>query len=246
MSTVDNSFVESLRWNDKTATTSSGETNESNNALGQADFFALLTTQLAAQDPTNPTSNDEMISQMTNFTMAEGISDLGTKFDSFTSQFGQYLESNQASQTSNKALQASSLVGRTVLVESEEGALFKYDEETYAMAGQLMFEGSMNDITLKITDSSGKLVDTVEVGAVSEGPANYYWDGLDADGNQSPAGLYSIEASGIDPKSGTRENLAVGSYSTVSSVRFGSGNELTMNLAGIGEFSMDDIIEVAP
>ena len=38
-------------------------------ALTQSDFFALLTQQLAYQDPTKPVENDQMIAQMTNFTM---------------------------------------------------------------------------------------------------------------------------------------------------------------------------------
>jgi flagellar basal-body rod modification protein FlgD len=40
--------------------------------------------------------------------------------------------------------------------------------------------------------------------------------------------------------------MTTATYSTVDSVRFGKGNDLSMNLRGIGVFSMDDIIEVAP
>ncbi|MCC5852310.1 MAG: flagellar hook assembly protein FlgD, partial [Alkalimonas sp.] len=54
-----------------------------NGALTQADFFALLTQQLAFQDPTKPVENDQMIAQMTNFTMADGISSLNNNFKSF-------------------------------------------------------------------------------------------------------------------------------------------------------------------
>ncbi|MCU4676435.1 hypothetical protein N7931_12425 [Catenovulum sp. 2E275] len=244
MSTVDTSYVDSLKWNNKTTTTSTTETS-SDKALGQEDFFALLTTQLAAQDPTNPTSNDEMISQMTNFTMAEGITELGTKFDSFTSQFAEFLENTQASQTSNKALQASSMVGQTVLVESNEVPLFQFDEESYGMSGQLMMENGMNDIRIEVKDSSGKVVNTIEVGAVSEGPAGFYWDGMDKDGNQMSAGVYTLNATGIDATTGKRADISVGAYTSVNSVSFGSGNSLSLNLAGLGSVTMDDILEVA-
>ncbi|WP_440904090.1 flagellar hook assembly protein FlgD [Catenovulum sp. SX2] len=245
MSTIDTSaasYLESLRSN----TATQNESESERNTMGQEDFFSLLTTQLAAQDPTNPASNEEMISQMTSFTMAEGITDLGDKFDTFTSQFSEFLANNTVNQTSNKALQASSMVGRQVLVESEQAALFQVGEEEYMMPAQLLFEGGMNDIRVNVQDSSGKTIQTLELGATSEGPLTYTWDGKNSSGEQMPAGLYTIKATGIDPSSGQRTSITNGSYSTVSSVRFGAGNALDMNLAGLGNYSMDDIIEVAP
>ncbi len=41
----------------------------SNQRLSQEDFFAILTEQLANQDPTKPVDNDQMVSQMTSFTI---------------------------------------------------------------------------------------------------------------------------------------------------------------------------------
>ncbi|KMT65487.1 flagellar hook capping FlgD N-terminal domain-containing protein [Catenovulum maritimum] len=219
---------------------------EEKGALTQDDFFSLLTTQMAAQDPTNPTDNDQMISQMTNFTMAEGISDLNEKFTELSSQFGSILGSIESGQTSNKALQASSMVGRTVLVSAEEAPLFSLDEENRAMAGQVMFDGSMNDIKLQIKDQSGKLIQTLDLGASETGTAGFNWDGRNSDGELMGPNMYQISASAIDANTGMRTDLAVGAYSTVNSVRFGSGSELSMNLAGLGSYSMDDIIEVAP
>ena len=71
---VSNPAVDQLKWQEEDITT-----NEVNGQMGQADFFALLTTQLAMQDPLNPITNEDMIAQMTTFSMAEGISDLGDK-----------------------------------------------------------------------------------------------------------------------------------------------------------------------
>ena len=70
----------------------------------------MLTEQLANQDPTAPVDNDQMVAQMTSFTMADGISQLNEKFESFA-----------ASMTSNQALQASSLIGQNVLVQGNVG-----------------------------------------------------------------------------------------------------------------------------
>lgn len=243
MSTITNeSSLDSLYWDDTQVAT---ETEVERNTMDQEDFFSLLTTQLAAQDPTNPASNEEMISQMTAFTTADGVNALGDKFDVLSAQLSEFLENTSASQTSNSALQASSMIGQQVLVGSEEAPLFKFAEDTYAMAGQLMFENAMNDIRLEITDASGKLVNTVDAGAASSGPVNFNWDGTDENGEQLTEGVYTIKASGIDAVSGEREDITTATYSTVSSVSFGAGNSLSMNLAGLGAFSMDDILEIS-
>ncbi|NTS75402.1 hypothetical protein HR060_00870 [Catenovulum sp. SM1970] len=236
--------LDSMRW-DRTDPALSGE-DKSNQQLSQEDFFALLTTQLAAQDPTKPTDNDKMIEQMTNFTMADGITGLSKQFESFTSEFSGFMEATRAQQTSNKALQASSMVGREVLVPAEEGALFQYGDDVYGMRGQLQTDIAYNDLRMQIRNEKGSLIAEVEMGATNGKPFDFMWDGKDKEGNQLEAGVYQLSATGINANSGKREEITVATYSTVDSVRFGQGNELTMNLRGLGTFTMDDIIEVAP
>ncbi|MBE4318815.1 flagellar biosynthesis protein FlgD, partial [Vibrio parahaemolyticus] len=77
--------------------------------LKQEDFLSLLTKQLSQQDPFKPVSNDQMIAQMASLTV-DGIGKMNTQFESLNS-----------SMTSNQALQASSLVGRDVLVPGAAG-----------------------------------------------------------------------------------------------------------------------------
>ncbi len=236
-------FADTLRWSKEDPASAKTKKDD---AMTQEDFFSLLTTQLAAQDPTKPTDNDQMIAQMTNFTMADGIGNLQTQFETFTGQFGGFMESMQGQQTSNKALQASSMVGREVLVESEQAPLFQFAEDSFGMAGQAMFETAHNDIKVKITTEAGRHVATVDLGASEKGPINFTWDGKDSEGNQMPADIYNISATGIDSATKQRAPITLGTYSTVDSVRFGNGNDLSMNVRGIGSYSMDQIIEVAP
>ena len=92
-------LTDNLYWQDETVPVVDG----SEQALSQEDFFALLTEQLANQDPTKPVDNDQMVSQMTQFTTADGINKLNEKFETFAT-----------SMTSNQALQASSLIGQDV------------------------------------------------------------------------------------------------------------------------------------
>ena len=86
--------------------------------------------------------------------MAEGISNLNEKFDSLT-----------ASMTSNSALQASTLVGKQALLESDT---IDFDGENLAK-GSVVAETAVESLTLRITDSSGQLVRTIELGSQSAG-----------------------------------------------------------------------------
>lgn len=44
-------------------------------SLGQADFLRLLTTQLANQDPLEPTDNEAMLAQLAQFSQLEAATD---------------------------------------------------------------------------------------------------------------------------------------------------------------------------
>ena len=54
-------------------------------ALGQDEFFKLLTTQLASQDPLEPMEDTAFIAQMASFSELEMTSNLTKSFDSFNS-----------------------------------------------------------------------------------------------------------------------------------------------------------------
>lgn len=166
ISSASSTYLDNLRWQDN-----QNKTEEKDDTLTQEDFFSLLTQQLSFQDPSKPADNDQMIAQMTNFTMAEGISNLNEKFESLT-----------ASMTSNSALQASTLVGKQALLESDT---IDFDGENLAK-GSVVAETAVESLTLRITDSSGQLVRTMELGSQSAGALRFEWDGKDNDGNVLP------------------------------------------------------------
>jgi flagellar basal-body rod modification protein FlgD len=76
--------------------------------LNQNDFLKLLVAQLSAQDPMNPVSNTDFAAQMAQFS---------------TLQTTQTMQTNLAGLESSQAvLQANGLLGRTVQVQSSQGA----------------------------------------------------------------------------------------------------------------------------
>jgi len=54
-------------------------------ALGQADFFKLLTTQLASQDPLEPMDDTAFIAQMASFSELEMTSQMNDNLERFVS-----------------------------------------------------------------------------------------------------------------------------------------------------------------
>lgn len=73
------------------------------------EFLQLLTTQLRHQDPLEPVPQQEMLSQLAQFSTLEGIEALNANFEDM-------LQLQQLTQ-------GSSLLGRTAVFRSEDGAL---------------------------------------------------------------------------------------------------------------------------
>ena len=68
-------------------------TRTTGSSLGQDDFLKLLVAQMANQDPMSPTSNEDFLAQMAQFTMLEQIKEMGQSFLSSQaySMIGQYV-----------------------------------------------------------------------------------------------------------------------------------------------------------
>jgi flagellar basal-body rod modification protein FlgD len=90
------------------ATNAAPQTTLPAQTLNQNDFLTLLVAQLTAQDPMNPVSNTDFAAQMAQFSTLQATQTMQTNLAG--------LESSQA------VLQANSLLGRTVQVQSASGA----------------------------------------------------------------------------------------------------------------------------
>jgi flagellar basal-body rod modification protein FlgD len=218
---------------------------KNNGALTQSDFFALLTQQLAYQDPTKPVENDQMIAQMTNFTMADGIGQLNESFKGFAQ-----------SMTSNQALQASSLVGRSVLTQSDE---IVFTGETLAR-GNIELDRPASMMKIRIENEKGELVQTFSVENPKVGKNEFIWDGTHtgsgAAGDGTPedgdevadrvkAGVYKIKVD-VSYSDGTNASLPVNVYTPVGSVSMnGSSGGIMLNLLGLGAVKLSDVLEVS-
>lgn len=226
MSTIDSSSVlDSLRWQQEDYSTAE----ESDGMLTQEDFFSLLTSELASQDPTDPTDNNEMISQMTAFSTTDGISELNDQFTSFA-----------ASMSSSQALQASSLVGRSVLVDENVFGMTEGDD----VIGKIVSDENASNVNIYVESAAGEIIQTVTVGNMTAGEASFTWNGLDGNGDPAPTGAYRFRVAGL--VDGQATELQAMTYRKVDSVTLaGAGGNIVLNLNGGSSMALSDVVEVS-
>jgi flagellar basal-body rod modification protein FlgD len=180
--------------------------------LGQEDFLTLMMAQLKHQDPFKPMENGEFLGQMAQFSTVTGIEGMQSSLDQMSGSF-----------TANQTLQASQLIGKSVLVEDSIAHL----KPDGAIDGRFELSASSGSVKIDIMDISGRLVREIEMGEISAGRHDFTWDGKDSSGEQLPAGKYTIE---ITAQSGdTREAVSVLLSREVDSVEFGNDGAVQLN-----------------
>jgi flagellar basal-body rod modification protein FlgD len=223
--TVSNGLNSKLYWQEETVPVA----DDSNQKLSQEDFFSLLTEQLANQDPTKPVDNDQMVAQMTSFTMADGIEQLNSKFSDFAT-----------SMTSNQALQASSLIGQQVLLQGDVGFLGNGGQ---GVSGVVINQDTVQELEITIQTEAGEIVKSINVGTRAPGNIEFNWDGTDSQGNQMPPGNYVIRAQG--QVSGESQTIPTAVNRHVDSVSLAASNQgIILNLNGNVSVKLDDVIQI--
>lgn len=184
-------------------------------SLGQEDFLELMIAQLKNQDPMKPMENGEFLGQMAQFSTVNGIADLQTTVESLTSVF-----------SSSQLLDASSLIGREVMIMSPTVS----GGEAQSAAVELPVGGP---VRIQIQNSAGELVQSIDLGTRSAGMANFEIPEL-ADG------LYSIQATlGNGNGAMQLDVLVADRIQGVSLDR--SGGATTLNLAQRGSVSLSEV-----
>ncbi|MBU2887258.1 flagellar hook assembly protein FlgD [Gilvimarinus agarilyticus] len=213
------------------------EPEEASNELGQSAFLELMITQMNNQDPLSPQENTEFIAQLAQFSSVEGLERLNGQFESFNGNF-----------MSNQALQASSLVGRSVSVPTDTALLTNGG----IVAGSLNLEQSTSAMEINIYSEGGSLVGKVPVDGREAGDMVFRWDGqyMEVDGElvdwsageePLPPGEYRIEVNAMID--GEAEQLETSLGANVNSVTLGNDGSITLNLAGVGPVDISQVTQ---
>ncbi len=205
--------------------------------LNQDDFMKLMMAQMKNQDPSKPVDNNEFVAQMAQFSSAQGIKEMNDSFRTLATSF-----------QSSQALQASSMVGRQVMIPGNVSEMMPSGE----LRGAVEIPAETEQVNVKIMDSNGQLVKTIELGKHGEGLAPFTWDGVisKVDVNvpgsaeqKAKAGKYTLQAEMlVDGKAQAATTYVM---DKVNSVSLGKGNQgVTLNLLNTGSKSLADIREI--
>ncbi len=142
--------------------------------LGQEAFLTLLVTQLQHQDPLDPQKNEEFVAQLAQFSSLEQLT---TANGSLESLYVAMASMNNASMTQ--------LLGQQVRAY---GDTFSFNgEEPVPLTIDCSSE--LEGATLTVTDESGKIIYSEELGPLEAGETEVFWDGSTIAGDTAEAGV---------------------------------------------------------
>ena len=183
-------------------------------------FLKLLTTQLRNQDPLNPMDNAQMTSQLAQMSTVSGIEKLNATLNTLVNSFGD-----------NQSMQAASMIGKSVLVPGTQLELNK----GLGYGGVSLSENA-DKLKIEIKDSTGKVIQTQDLGAQKAGVINFAWDGKDDAGVKAPDGVYKISVQALRGGEKVKADpLQVGTVSAL--VRSGGGFLLDLGALGRVDFN---------
>ena len=193
--------------------------------MGKDAFLQLLVTQLKNQNPLEPQDNGAFVAQLAQFSSLEGITTLNDSVSSLSTSY-----------KSSQALQASSLVGRSVIVQTDTSVV---DPEK-GLTGSLVVSKPISNATITVTDKDGKVVKTIDMGSQVAGSPTFTWDGTNTAGEKVEKGTYSFKATS-KTDDGTVA-LLTSLPATVNSVTLSqTGGEIMLNLAGLGAVALSKV-----
>lgn len=208
------------------ATSSISATGTSSSADLQSSFLTLLVAQLKNQDPTNPLQNNELTAQLAQISTVSGIEKLNTTLGSISGQID-----------NSQSLAASNLIGHGVMIP---GTKVLAGKETTTPFG-IELQQPADKVTVTVTDKSGAVVRTIDIGSLKAGVHSFTWDGSMTDGTAAPDGAYNVS---IAASSGSTQLVAQPlQFALVQGVtRSSTGNLL--DLGTYGTTTLDEVRQI--
>jgi flagellar basal-body rod modification protein FlgD len=194
--------------------------------LGQAEFLELMIAQLKNQDPFKAMDPSQFLGQLAQFGTVSGIQEMQGAF----TQLSDAMRSSQV-------LDGATMVGRDVLVASEDATL----QAEGSVKGAFDVPTGTSALTLNVRDANGTLVRRMTLPATS-GMQEFSWDGIADNGVRAPAGQYRFEA--VASGGGQSMSLEMLLASRVTSVTIDSASGLTLNTSDLGARSLSDVRRV--
>ncbi len=146
--------------------------------MDKDSFMKLMLAQMKHQDPSNPMQSHELAAQLAQFSSVEQLQNINTT-----------LGEMRAGQKPTETFQALNFIGKAVSGDSSKYVRIKGDKD-YDFSFHL--PDGAKDVKIRIRNSLGENVRTVDLKDLKKGPNNFNWNGQDERGQVAPAGEYSF------------------------------------------------------
>jgi flagellar basal-body rod modification protein FlgD len=204
--------------NTLTSTPATTQVGANANNAQMDQFLTLLVAQLQNQDPMQPTDPTQFVAQLAQFSTVEQLVQSNTTLTGISQNvsglsLGQY----------------AGLVNHTVTAAVT--TVSAPTSGTPQTLGYSVTTTGLNKVAVQITNSTGTVVNSLPVTGTS---GSVLFNGLDANGNQLPAGQYNVALVGTSTATGTvGQSQSAGtltSSGTVASVQQGTGGVWQLQL----------------
>lgn len=201
----------------------------SQKTLDQSDFLALLTAQLQAQDPLNPTSNADLVAQMATITNTSGISEMNTNL----ANIADTISSLKSQLSASRLGTAASWIGHAMLVSSDSAA----PNTAGDYSGQFTIKSASDTVKVNLVGSDGTVVKTLDLGAQPAGEVTFYWDGKDEGGNYVGGGTYKVQVEGA-------EASGMATWTSIAAVQSPADDSSARLITTLGTYDPADAIKL--
>lgn len=217
------SYVSALTSTASSSASTSSTSTDSTTSDDKATFLKLLMTQLENQNPLDPVDTTEFTNQLVAYSSLEQQMNTNDKLDSVISSLN-----------SSSSLSAFSYIGADVDIDTNQSVVQDGTAEW-----KFSLEDDAKDATLKVSDSSGKVLYTQSLSATDAGTYDFSVDSV-ADNLNLANGTPLYLSVSAEDTAGNNINTSILSSVTVDGVQTGGDGSLTL-YAGNTSFSSDDI-----
>jgi len=203
----------------------------------QERFMTMLVTQLRNQDPLNPMDNAQVTSQIAQLSTVSGITQLNNTLLALSGQMDV-----------SHSMQAANLIGKEVLIPGEKIRLGSATSDTDPAGAKVATPAGIDllaaaaSVKAEILDGAGKVVRTLDLGALPEGVHAFTWDGKGDGDIALEDGAYTVRITALNADRQAVPAQAL-TYGKVSSVAYAS-NGLRLDLGLEGSCSLLDIRKI--
>ncbi len=201
-----------------------------NKAIGIQGFFAQLTPEPIAVEKNEEENFEQSLTQLLASTISQGLEDFKDK-----------LQTKQAINSSNKALQASALIGRNVAIKGGK----VHFELSRPVEGKIFTPKPVSQALVYVENAQLEIIRIIPLGDLAQGQTTFSWNGVDRNGREAPEGEYRFIVSAIGSSAVIElevfthhKVIKVGLDESSDDMKLTFENDQSMSLSSISEIEL--------